>query len=207
MFNLREIYSIAFCLFMVSISDAQVLQIGGACEGCEAIFENKIPFEELSYDLTLPSSGDGLALTIMGKVFKRDGRTLAPDVVLYVYHTDQQGRYTAISGAKGWEKRHGSIRGWLKTNAKGEYIIHTRKPSPYPNDNIAAHIHVFLKEPNKNPYWIEEYVFEGDPYLNLVGINKPKPRGGSGVLTLLKQANQWIGKRDIVLGLNIPDYK
>ena len=140
--------------------------IGGNCEGCEAIFENKVTFEKLGYELKLPTNGEtGPDLTVTGRVYKKDGKTPAPDVILYVYHTDQQGKYTPLNGAKGWEKRHGSIRGWLKTNQAGDYIIHTLKPAPYPGASIPAHIHIFLKEPGKNPYWIEEYQFQGEDEL------------------------------------------
>jgi protocatechuate 3,4-dioxygenase beta subunit len=32
-------------------------------------------------------------------------------------------------------------------------------------------------------------------------------RGGSGIISLKKNANGvWVGKRDIILGLNIPNY-
>nr|WP_240699385.1 hypothetical protein [Spirosoma sordidisoli] len=60
-------------------------------------------------------------LSINGTVYKADGKTPAPGVVLYVYHTDQTGRYVARQGARGWERRHGSLRGWMRTNEQGEY--------------------------------------------------------------------------------------
>ena len=31
-------------------------------------------------------------------------------------------------------------------------------------------------------------------------------RGGSGILRLKEENGKWIGQRDIVLGLNIPNY-
>ena len=190
------------------ICTAQVTLIGGACEGCEAIFENKTPFQNLTHELTLPTGhSNQTTLTITGTVYARDGKTPASDVILYVYHTDQTGRYTANAGATGWEKRHGSIRGWLKTNKQGAYAIHTIMPAPYPSDDIAAHIHIFLKEPNKNPYWIEEYVFEGDPFLKSTDKNIHNPRGGSGLLKVEVKDHQQKARRDIILGLNIPNYK
>jgi protocatechuate 3,4-dioxygenase, beta subunit len=35
---------------------------------------------------------------------------------------------------------------------------------------------------------------------------KQNLRGGSGIVTLKKVNGLWIGKRDITLGLNIPNY-
>src|SRR5436190_19060450 len=81
--------------------------VGGNCEGCEAIYEGALPFEKLTNTATLPDYNEpGPKLEISGIVYKRDGRTPASGVVLYVYHTDQTGHYTPASDAKGWGKRH-----------------------------------------------------------------------------------------------------
>ena len=205
---LRNLLFIILWFSTITVVSQQDIAVGGACEGCEAIFENKIPFEQLNHEITLSSLGEkGTPLTITGKVFKLDGKTPAANVILYVYHTDQHGKYTALPGASGWEKRHGSIRGWLKTNATGDYIIHTLKPAHYPSEHIAAHIHIFLKEPGKTPYWIEEYLFQGDPFLTANEINNTKPRGSDGVLKTTLKNGALMANRDIILGLNIPNYK
>ncbi len=76
---------------------AQTIQqpVGGSCEGCEAIYASKIPFEKLSWVDTLPDYNEtGSKLIVSGIIFKQDGKTPAKDVVLYIYHTDQTGHYT-----------------------------------------------------------------------------------------------------------------
>ena len=55
-------------------------------------------------------------IEISGIVYQRDGKTPAKDVVIYIYHTDQAGHYTAKAGQTGRAKRHGYIRGWVKTD-------------------------------------------------------------------------------------------
>ena len=83
-------------------------RVGGSCEGCEAIYESKIPFESLSPILNLRGyDGKGPKLEISGIVYKQDGKTPAPNVVIYVYHTDLDGNYSNPTGEKGWGKRHG----------------------------------------------------------------------------------------------------
>src|SRR3712207_3672531 len=68
--------------------------VGGPCEGCEAIHETPVPFDQLNAVDTLPDFGDnGPKLEISGVVYRQDGRTPAPGVILYVYHTDQKGVY------------------------------------------------------------------------------------------------------------------
>ena len=70
-------------------------QIGGSCEGCEAVFECPVPFDKLSWIDTLPDFGEpGPKMMISGVIYKADGKTPAKDVVLYIYHTDQEGNYT-----------------------------------------------------------------------------------------------------------------
>ena len=111
-------------------------KVGGGCEGCEAILQSPIAFEKLSWIDTLPDFNEpGPKLELSGKLFKADGKTPAANVVLYIYHTDQSGHYTNRYNEKGWAGRNGYIKGWIKTNVKGEYKFYTLKPAPYPGTN------------------------------------------------------------------------
>jgi len=180
--------------------------IGGDCEGCEAIYESPIPFEKLPPTDTLPDfNSAGPKIFVSGTVYQQDGKTPAKDVIIYVYHTDQTGRYTANADAKGWEKRHGSIRGWMKTDKNGSYSFYTLRPAHYPGRDAPQHIHVTIKEPDKNEYYIEEYLFDDDPILPDSERNR-KFRAGSGILKLTESNGIMQAKRDIILGLNIPGY-
>ncbi len=183
------------------------IKVGGSCEGCEAIYESPVPFEDLKSVVTLPDFNEtGPQVEISGTVYKADGKTLAPNVVLYIYHTDQTGHYSPKGNATGWGKRHGYIRGWVKTNAKGEYKFYTLRPAAYPEGNAAAHIHAIVKEHGKSDYWIDEYVFDDDPLVSPDFKNKMPQRGGVGVINLQNKNGILTGHRDIILGLNIPDY-
>lgn len=183
-------------------------KVGGSCEGCEAIYESPTPFSRLSFRDTLPDYNDqGQKLHLSGVVYQSDGRTPAPGVVLYVYHTDQTGVYPTRGDEKGWAKRHGYIRGWIKTNNKGEYAFYTLRPAAYPGRQAEEHIHVTVKEPDKNDYWIDEYVFADDPLLTQEMRARLQNRGGSGVLQLQRQGNILVARRDIILGKNVPDYQ
>jgi protocatechuate 3,4-dioxygenase, beta subunit len=182
-------------------------RVGGSCEGCEAIYESPTPFDKLTYRDTLPDYHDkGQKLHLSGVVYKNDGKTPAPEVVLYIYHTDQTGVYPTRGDEKGWDRRHGYIRGWIKTNSKGEYAFYTLRPIGYDNGRAPAHIHITVKEPEVNDYWIDEYVFADDPALSKEEIERTQKRGGSGVLQVKKQGDILVARRDIILGKNIPDY-
>jgi protocatechuate 3,4-dioxygenase beta subunit len=180
---------------------------GGRCEGCEAIYECPVPFNQLNEVDTLPGFTDkGPKIEISGVIYKADGKTPAPGVVLYVYHTDQKGIYPTKGDEKGWAKRHGYIRGWIKTNSKGEYKIYTLVPASYPNSNNPKHIHPTIKEPGISEYWIDEFVFADDPLLPDSERNRAKPVGGNGVLTTEMKDGMLRATRNITLGLNIEGY-
>lgn len=179
---------------------------GGPCEGCEAIYESPVAFEKLDWTDTLPDFKEpGPKLVISGVIYGAGGKP-APGVVLYVYHTDQNGHYSKKGGEKGWGMRHGYIRGWVKTNESGEYRFYTLRPASYPHSRIPQHIHPTIKEPGKNEYWIDEYLFEDDPFLTREERNRQEGRGGKGIIRLEKKNGMLYGRRDIYLGRNIPGY-
>jgi protocatechuate 3,4-dioxygenase beta subunit len=187
--------------------DQTEIKVGGSCEGCEAIYECPVSFDQLNNIDTLPDFNDpGPKIEISGIVYNRDGKTPAKDVVIYIYHTDQKGIYATKGNEKGWAKRHGYIRGWVKTDKNGFYQFYTLRPAAYPERQNPQHIHVTVKEPGKSEYWIDEYLFADDPLLKKEEHNRP-PRGGNGIIELKPQQNGIShATRNIILGENVPDY-
>jgi protocatechuate 3,4-dioxygenase beta subunit len=182
-------------------------KVGGNCEGCEAIYECPVPFSELNEVDTLPGFNEaGPKIQISGIIYKPDGKTPAPGVVMYIYHTDQKGIYATRENEKGWGKRHGYIRGWIKTNEKGKYTIYTVVPASYPGNNNPKHIHPTIKEPGFSEYWIDEFLFADDPLLPEYEKNKPHPVGGYGVLKTEMKNGMLRATRNIILGLNVQGY-
>lgn len=180
-------------------------KVGGSCECCEAIYQG-LP-KNLSWETRIiDKAEEGELMEITGIIYQKDGKTPAPNVILYVYHTDAKGKYSRGTGEE-CAKRNGKLRGWMKTDNMGRYKFVSIRPASYPNDNIPAHIHPVIKEPGKNEYYIDEYRFEGDKFLRKEDIARDENRGGSGVIKLTKNDKGiWIGKRDIILGKNIPNY-
>jgi protocatechuate 3,4-dioxygenase beta subunit len=127
--------------------------VSGQCEGCEAIFEygNKTLFP---VD-TLPDfKHEGPKLKISGTIYHPDGKSPAMEVILYIYHTDQDGNYTTKGDETGWARLHGYLRGSIKTGIDGKYTFYTIKPGIYPSGNAPAHVHATILEPNVKYYWI-----------------------------------------------------
>ncbi len=179
--------------------------VGGPCEGCEAIYE--FGERRLTASDTLPDFQETEPkLKITGTVYKKDGKTPAENVIIYIYHTDRNGIYKSKGNEKGWAKRHGYIRGWVKTGTDGTYTFYTFRPAAYPDRDEPEHIHLTVKEHDKNEYYIEDILFTSDPKLTNSKKEGLKNRAGSGVVVLKKDKGMLIAKRDIILGLNIPNY-
>lgn len=181
--------------------------VGGRCEGCEAIHESPIPFQQLPWQDTLPGfDAAGPVLVLEGVVYHSDGITPAPGVILYVYHTNRKGIYPTKGGEKGWARRHGFIRTWLRTDHLGRYRFVTVRPASYPNSTTLQHIHITVKEPSVKEYWIDDFIFADDPMLQKNEGYTPSQRGGSGLVQLVHENEYSRGVRDIILGKNIPGY-
>ena len=104
----------------------------------------------------------GERLVITGNVYGADGRTPLPGFVLYLYETDASGVYNKTD-RKWWRPR---IRGWIRTDEDGRYEIRTIKPGSYPGSRNPAHIHVIAKIEGSEPDWLDDFLFEGDPFLS-----------------------------------------
>ena len=169
------------------------------CEGCEAIYEH--PHDDLDRHVTIPGQNEpGEPLVLTGQVVHPDGTTPAPDVVMYVYHTNADGVYPTRGDETGWKHYHGYLRGWLKTDAEGRYEIRTIRPGTYPSRTEPAHVHVIVKEPERQEYWIDSFHFEGDPLLTAEVRAEMDDRGGSGIVELTQdEEGVWYGHRNIVL--------
>ncbi|MEO6453034.1 MAG: hypothetical protein ABIN97_03125 [Ginsengibacter sp.] len=180
--------------------------VGGGCDGCEIMYVD-MPKIINSADTSAGWFEIGQKLLVTGTVYKPDSKTPAPNVIVYYYHTDNNGYYSPGKGLNEKAGRHGHIRGWVKTGEDGKYFIYTIRPSPYPNASIPAHIHVFIKEPDiDNEYYIDEFVFEDDKLLTAAKRKALENRGGNGIIRVQLSNNLQVGKHNIILGLNIPNY-
>lgn len=180
--------------------------VGGGCDGCELMYVG-MPEQIAATDTSPGWNETGKKLVLIGTVYLPDGRTPAPDVIIYYWQTDNEGYYSPGPGMDEKAKRHGHIRGWVKTGKDGRYSILTIRPAPYPNEKLPAHIHFSVKEPGINEYYTDDVNFEDDTLLTTHLRKYPsEKRGGSGIVTIhLKDGVQAV-TRDVFLGMNIPGY-
>jgi protocatechuate 3,4-dioxygenase beta subunit len=203
------------CAFLISCNGqtnqktiAQSIKtVGGGCDGCELMYIG-MPKEIHSVDTSPGWNEKGQKLIVTGTVFHLDGKTPAKDIIMYYWQTDNYGTYSLKAGMDERTKRHGHLRGWVKTDVNGNYTIKTIRPAPYPNDVMPAHIHLSIKEPDlDNEYYTDEINFDDDKLLIPHFKKYPQEnRGGSGIVRVLLKDSLQIAEHNIVLGLNIPNY-
>src|SRR5687768_14026605 len=131
-------------------------------------------------------------ILITGTIYKSDGKTVAPNTLIYLYHTDVHGIY----GQSG-EHRHGRYRGWMLTDERGRYQFESILPASYPNSTIAKHIHMTLTTREMKEESVDSILFDGDRFLT--ARDRAINRGGFDPVLKLAKGSDGVarGVRDI----------
>ena len=116
---------------------------------------------------------EGEPMLISGTVYQTDGKTAAPNTLIYLYHTDMYGIY----GRPG-QPQHGKFRGWMLTDARGRYEFRSIRPASYPNTTFAAHVHMTVTAADRREDWIDSILFEGDRFISAREREEAGRRGG-----------------------------
>jgi len=169
--------------------------LGDPCEGCDWVYDG-MPAAPATRARIAPVNELGEPMAIEGVVTTARGAP-ADNVIVYAYHTDRTGIYPAAGN------RHGTLRGWSRTDAAGRFRFDTIRPGAYPSRNVAEHVHMHVIEPGVGTYYIDNLEFEDDP-LNS-GRAGAGP-GGVGLMRPVRRDGRWQARRDIVLGRNIPGH-
>ena len=180
--------------------------VGGGCDGCELMYVS-MPKNISHLSTSVGWNGNGQKLLIEGTVYQVDGVTPASDVIIYYWHTDENGLYSSDKNTPKEAVRHGKMRGWIKTGKDGRYRIFTSRPAPYPKEDIPSHIHIAVKEPDiPNEYYLDWYFDDDKLYINHRKKYGKFDRGGTEILRVLLKDDVQIAEHNVILGLNIPHY-
>jgi hypothetical protein len=129
---------------------------------------------DVSWRTVMASAQDeGEAMLIAGTVYQTDGKTPAPNTLIYLYHTDMYGIY-----GRAGQPKHGKFRGWMLTDAKGRYEFRSIRPASYPNTTFAAHVHMTVTTTETKEDWVDSILFEGDRFITARDREEAGRRGG-----------------------------
>jgi protocatechuate 3,4-dioxygenase beta subunit len=154
------------------------------------------PGDPVSWNAKIVSDQEpGEPLIVSGTIYSPNGKTPMEGINLYVYQTDATGVYSTSGG----ENRGTRIHGQMRTDAKGRYEFRTIKPGSYPNSRNPAHIHAYVSGPGYPEYWIDEYHFEGDPFISATESARFDGKGSLSPILKLERGKDGIlrGVRDI----------
>jgi len=145
--------------------------------------------EKLTSTLRVPSDTlPGEKLTIKNKIVDSKGNP-AEGMIVYIYQTNTGGIYPKKGNEEGVHRWHGYLHAYGITGADGSFEIQTIKPGPYPSWTAPAHIHCILLDKNNNAYYINDYVFEGEPFVDERYGARERSPGSSGILKLTKNSD------------------
>lgn len=122
-------------------------------------------------------------IAISGIIYGGAGKTPAPNVLIYLYHTDVHGKY-----GQGREHKHGRYRGWMLTDKRGRYEFDSIMPASYPDSTQSAHIHMTLTGSDFKEDWVDSILFEGDRFLT-ARERIPQRGGFNHVLKMVEGAD------------------
>ncbi len=135
---------------------AQIAPLGAMCRATDENIEGPYYLPGAPVRSNLVTAGVvGTELTLEGRVMSARCAPIAHALV-EVWQADAQGEYD-IRGPR--------LRGTLRTNDDGRYVLHTIVPGRYLNGDRyrPAHIHVKVHAPGRRELTTQLY-FAGDPY-------------------------------------------
>ena len=153
----------------------------------------------------IPVGSKGDVMHLEGIIFKEDGKTPLPNVLIEAWQCDEHEHYDNVSDEY-------LFRGAVKTGRDGKYAFKTIVPVPYKDGDAwrPAHIHLRISS-NDHQDLITQIYFKGDPHIEEDAAAK-SPQSVNRILEIKKNSsNKNFVKFDVVMGktfkLNDAGYK
>jgi protocatechuate 3,4-dioxygenase, beta subunit len=145
------------------------------------------PDQLTSHGRIATAAEPGTPLVIRGQVFKPDGRTPAPDVVVHAYHRDQEG---FDFGPKDRALTTWRLQGWVRTDDNGRFEFRTIRPAPDHMGRDAAHVHFTLVSAEFGRQWAPTVYFSDDPPRLADGLAQSAAAGEFGWVRPVRRAGE-----------------
>lgn len=150
----------------------------------------------------------GERLRLTGTVYANDCMSPLSNVVLDIWHADNDGCYSEQEhinmNCKNPSGDDANLRGIIRTDSKGMFVLETIKPGYYLNgaQYRPSHIHLIVRYPGIADLETQLY-FEGDPYIESDAAAS-HPDAAGRIIRLGESDNVKHGIFDIVLNVEPP---
>ncbi len=136
-------------------------------------------------------------LKLTGIIYQSDGVTPAKDVILFIEQPDEDGDFDLRNTG---DERYVFHRSWIKTDADGRYTLYTFVPGGDRRYNQMQQIFPLVKEPSKQEYVLESFLFDEDPLLTKTCRKRMAKKGDtSRILKLKTEDGILVAERNITL--------
>ncbi|MCK8481837.1 hypothetical protein [Psychroserpens algicola] len=136
-------------------------------------------------------------IKVTGTIYQSDGVTPAKDVILFIEQADETGDFDLRTSN---DKRYVHHRGWVKTDADGQYTFYTFVPGNDRRYNQLQQLFPVIKEPKKPEYELASFLFDDDPLLTKLCRKRMAKKGDpTRVLKLEKEGDLLVAHKNIVL--------
>lgn len=154
--------------------------------------------QEISNTDTIPGFESKInKLKISGTIYENDGITPAKGVILYIEQADENGDFEL---RKENDVRYVHNRGWIRTDANGQYTFYTYVPGNDRRYNQMQQLFPIIKEPTKPEYAIGTFLFDEDPLLSKLCRKRMSKKGDpTRILKLKKVDGLYVTQKDIIL--------
>jgi len=140
-------------------------------------------------------------LKITGTIYQSDGVTPASDVILFIEQPDEDGDFDLKTHN---EKRYVNHRGWIKTNANGQYTFYTFIPGNDRRYHQLQQLFPVIKAPAQPEYELASFLFDEDPLLTKRCRRQiAKKSDPNRILKLKKVDGLFVTQKDIVLSSDL----
>lgn len=136
-------------------------------------------------------------LKLTGIIYQSDGVTPAKDIILYIEQPNEHGDFEL---RKSGEERYVFHRSWVKTDAEGRYTFYTFVPGGDRRYNQLQQIFPLIKEPSKQEYVLDSFLFENDPLLTKTCRKRMAKKGDTTRILSPKMVDgMLVAERNIIL--------
>ena len=128
----------------------------------------------------------GIPLVVQGQIFKPNGHEVARNVIIHMYHRDNQGFDFGLNDKMLTTWR---LQGWAKTNSEGKFEFHTIRPAPDHIGREGGHIHFTVVSAEFGKQWAHKVHFLDDPKITQKEKQQSAAKGQFGWVKEVKPYN------------------